>query len=62
MIELTEAKRLAEENYSTWGQWVIECYTDQELQDELDEHASLKDWVEFRKTLASIYEEREAGW
>lgn len=57
--KLKKAKQLAEDNYEEWGQWVVECMTDEELKRDIGED-SLEEWVEFRKRIASIHRERES--
>ena len=57
---ITEAKKLAQDNYESWGQYVVECYEDNELAESLEDFDSLDEWVEVRISIANIYEEREA--
>ena len=61
--KLEEAKKLADENYSEWGQWVVECMTDDEVMESMTDHMgrvmSIEKWVKLRKTVAEIYKERE---
>jgi len=59
---LKEAKRRAEENYPTWGNYVVEAYTDEELTAELADHRSLSDWVTTRRRVASVFEERRHNY
>lgn len=59
---IVKAKELAEKNYSTWGQYIVECYTDNELAEELADHKTLAAWVKTRKAVASVYAEREMNW
>lgn len=59
---LARAEKLAYENYETWGNWVVECFTTEELADDLRRHKSLKAWVKHRKDLAGIYDERSQAW
>lgn len=58
--EVIEAKRLASENYDTWGDTVVECYELEELVESLGDCDSLEDWVELQKTVAGIREDIEA--
>ena len=57
---IAEAKKLTNDNYETWGQYVVECYEDSELVESLKDFDSLEEWVEVRISIANIYEEREA--
>ena len=57
--EVKEAKQLAEDNYSAWGQWGTECRSDDEIREELASMKSLKAWVAIRKRVASAYSEIE---
>ena len=34
---LKKAKKDAMDNYSTWGQWIVECYDDDELRESLED-------------------------
>ena len=55
--KLERAKALATEHYSTWGQWVIECLDDADLEKQLEEYDSLENWVEIRERVADAHEE-----
>ena len=57
---VSKAKKLAHDNYESWGQYIVECYTDSELAESLEDFNSLEEWVEVRISIANIYEEREA--
>jgi hypothetical protein len=57
---IDKAKKLANDNYETWGQYIVECYEDSELAESLEDFNSLDEWVEVRISIANIYEEREA--
>ena len=57
---ITKAKQLAHDNYESWGQYIVECYTDSELAESLEDFNTLDEWVEVRISIANIYEEREA--
>lgn len=59
---LEKAKKLAMENYETWGHWVVEAYTDEELLDDLKDFGTVEEWVEIRKRVAEVYRERENFW
>jgi|TARA_B110000263_G_scaffold249457_1_gene267113 hypothetical protein len=52
--EVIEAKRLASENYGTWGDTVVECYELEELVESLADCDSLEDWVQLMKDVASV--------
>lgn len=58
-----QAFRLAEENYETWGQYVVETMTDEEIEDsfiDIDGSLmSLSEWTSIRKTIAERYSEIE---
>lgn len=54
-----EAIELAKENYESWGQWVVECYDQDDLCEELSSFHTIYEWVEHRKTLADYYQEQE---
>lgn len=57
---IVEAKKLAQDNYERWGQYVIECYTDSELEKNLSDFDSIKDWVDIRIRIADVLEERQS--
>ena len=57
---IAEAKELANDNYETWGQYVVECYEDSELAESLESFDTLEDWIEVRIAVAEVYGEREA--
>ena len=57
---IAEAKKLAYDNYEAWGQYIVECYTDEELEECLEDFDSLDEWVEVRISIANIYDERAA--
>jgi hypothetical protein len=57
---IDKAKKLANDNYETWGQYIVECYEDSELAESLEDFNNLDEWVEVRISIANIYEEREA--
>jgi hypothetical protein len=57
---IAKAKKLANDNYETWGQYIVECYENSELAESLEDFTSLDEWVEVRISIANIYEEREA--
>ena len=55
---MANAKKLAQENYESWGQWIVEGYGDEELAQDLADHASLDEWVDIRISVAEIHRER----
>ena len=57
---IAEAKELANDNYETWGQYIVECYEDSELAESLESFDTLEDWIEVRIAVAEVYSEREA--
>lgn len=57
---VAEAKKLAKDNYSTWGQWIVECYTSDELAEALADFESLEEWVDVRIRVAEVYAERSS--
>jgi len=57
---IAEAKKLANDNYESWGQYIVECYEDSELAESLEDFNSLEEWVEVRISIANVLEEREA--
>jgi hypothetical protein len=59
-LEVVEAKKLATENYETWGDTVVECYELSELVESLEDCESLDEWVELMKDVHGIREDIEA--
>lgn len=59
---LAKAKQLSLDNYETWGQWVVECMEDKELEEDLRDFENLDDWVEIQERVGKVYEERENLW
>jgi len=57
---ITKAKKLAHDNYESWGQYIVECYTDSELAESLESFDTLEDWIEVRIAVAEVYADREA--
>lgn len=57
---IVEAKKLAQDNYESWGQYVVECYEDSELKESLESFDNLEDWIEVRIAVAEVYADREA--
>lgn len=59
VFTVAEAKKLANENYSDWGQWVIECLDDEELHEEILDYDTIEDWVEMRVGVADAHRDIE---
>jgi hypothetical protein len=59
-LEVVEAKKLAKENYETWGDTVVECYELSELVESLEDCESLDEWVQLMKDVHGIREDIEA--
>ena len=57
---IAEAKELANDNYETWGQYIVECYEDSELAESLEDFDNLEEWIEVRIAVAEVYADREA--
>tara|TARA_R100000458_G_C8187043_1_gene182047 strand:- start:136 stop:558 length:423 start_codon:yes stop_codon:yes gene_type:complete len=56
-LTVPEAKRLAEAKYEEWGQWVLECMTDMDIQ--VDIHGLTQDeWISVREDIHSILTDR----
>lgn len=59
---INRAKKLAQDNYETWGQYVVECYTDEELTEDLSDFSTLEEWIDIRISVANVLEERSSSW
>jgi hypothetical protein len=59
---IVEAKKLAQDNYESWGQYIVECYTDEELKADLADYTTIEEWVDFRIRIADTIEERSSNW
>ena len=59
---IVEAKQLAQDNYESWGQYIVECYTDEELKADLADYTTIEEWVDFRIRIADTIEERSSNW
>jgi len=58
-----KAKKLAYENYSSWGQWVIECMTDAEIAADIAEAKSFEEWLEIRIIVGEHHQEiMDTAW
>lgn len=58
---VAEAKRLANVNYSTWGQWVVETMTDAEIAELLEDcNNDINEFVDLRIRVAGYYNEIES--
>lgn len=58
---LAMAKALANQNYETWGQYVVECYTDDELITDMQDFQDLAEWMDVRVRVGEVYAERDAA-
>jgi hypothetical protein len=58
---LAMAKALANQNYETWGQYVVECYTDDELIADLQDFQDLAEWIDVRVRVGEVYAELDAA-
>ena len=56
---VAQVKQMAEDNYDSWGQYVVECYTDKELVKDLADFETLEEWVDIRIAVAEVIAERE---
>ena len=59
---ISKVKKLAQDNYETWGQYVVECYTDEELRQDLSDFSTVEEWIEVRISVANVLEERSSSW
>ena len=57
--EISAARDLAAKNYQTWGQWVIECQSDADIEEDLRICGSMQEWIALRKSIASAASEIE---
>jgi hypothetical protein len=57
---IAQVKQMAEDNYDSWGQYVVECYTDEEIVKDLANFDTLEEWVDIRIAVAEVIEERES--
>lgn len=57
---IEKAKKIANENYDSWGQYVVECYTDKELSADLSDFSTLEEWIDIRISVANVLEERSS--
>jgi hypothetical protein len=56
---IAQVRQMAEDNYDSWGQYVVECYTDKELVKDLADFNTLEEWVDIRIAVAEVIAERE---
>ena len=56
---ISKAKKLAQDNHETWGQYIVEAYTDDELVLDLAHFNTLEEWVSVHR-VANILEERSS--
>ena len=59
---MSKVKKLAQDNYNSWGQYVVECYSDEELREDLSDFSTVEEWIEVRISVANILEERSSSW
>ena len=60
---INQVKGLAQDNYETWGQYVVECYSDEELEEDISDFDTIEEWIDVRKSVANVIEERwDSGW
>lgn len=57
---IARARQLAEDNYDSWGQYVVECYTDAELIEDLAGFDTLDEWIDIRITVAEVIRDRSS--
>lgn len=56
MLEL--AKKAAQDHYNTWGQFVIECMTDNEIEASLFD-LTLEEWIKIREDVGGYFQDIE---
>lgn len=56
---IARVRKMAEDNYDSWGQYVVECYTDKELVNDLADFNTLQEWVDIRIAVAEVIAERK---
>lgn len=56
---LARARKLAADNYETWGQYIVECFSDDELREDIESCSSTRGWVSYRKHVAARHEEND---
>lgn len=62
-ITVRTAREIAQKNYATWGQWVIETMEDKDILEDLAGHSTLGSWVRYRKDVYSrIKEIEDTAW
>ena len=57
-----QAKKLAQDNYETWGHWIVECYDDDEVAENLADFDSLEEWIDIRIRVAEVHRERSLAY
>ena len=57
---IAQVRQMAQDNYESWGQYVVECNTDEQLVNDLADFGTLEEWVNIRITVAEIIEERKS--
>ncbi len=51
------AAAIAIENYGTWGSWVVECMTMQEIGEAVEEAGGLEQWVQLQINVQQVRDE-----
>ena len=57
-----QAKKLAQDNYETWGDWIVECYDDENLVEDLADFDCLEEWVDIKIRVAEVHRERSLAY
>lgn len=61
--KIEACKRLARNHYDTWGQWVVECHTDEDIERDLininGDELTLEEYISLREDVAGYYREIE---
>ena len=60
MLDAKEAMKVAQQNYETWGHYIVETRTLDELQEDLQGFNNLEEWIYARERVAEIHQEIEA--
>ena len=46
----------------TWGHWIVECYDDDEVAENLADFDSLEEWIDIRIRVAEVHRERSLAY
>ena len=60
-LTVDRAKKMATDNYDTWGAQVIEAMNDTELVASLERASTLAHWVRIQKLVQSVIDERASA-